>query len=217
MKASKRHQSGFSLIELMIGITVGLFILLGASSLMVGQISDHRRLLLETRTEQDMRIVAEQIKFDLKQISNWDEPTLGVWSEINPVPQANPYAEVTISESGTSLVYDYWRISTKQTAGFKLDGSTLRRFDGVTWNPITDPETLTVTDFQVAMKVTRRGMESLCEVPCDGAANCPPALEVRELTVNVKAQATHDERVKRDFDVHVRLPSDRFVGACRGA
>ena len=43
---------GFSLLELMIGITVGLFILLGASSLMVSQIGDHRRLALETRTEQ---------------------------------------------------------------------------------------------------------------------------------------------------------------------
>jgi prepilin peptidase dependent protein B len=210
------RQAGFTLIELMIGMAVGLFILLGATSLMVGQIGDHRRLMLETRTEQDVRILAELLSQELKRVGSWIEPTLGIWSESNSTPQSNPHADVTISDDGSSVTFSYWHtMRDPAVIGFKRDGDIIRRMRGTTWQPITDQNSLKVTRFHASLRSTRRSMDSLCSVPCDGAENCPPAVEIRELIVAVEAEAAHDQRVKRDFEVFIRLPSDRFTGACR--
>ena len=48
-------QRGMSLVELMVGITVGLFIVAAATTLMANQLSDNRKLLVETQIQQDLR------------------------------------------------------------------------------------------------------------------------------------------------------------------
>lgn len=217
MSHRARLSQGFSLVELMIGITVGLFILLGASSLMVSQISDHRRLMLETRTEQDVRAISELMSQDLQRAGVWQEPTVGVWSESNATPQPNPLAGITLAADGTSIEFSHWppNAAAPVARGYRLDGDVLRSLEGATWQPLTDPDTLKVTGFKARMYVTTQGMESACAQPCDGAPNCPPRVEVREVVVDVEARAAHDDRVKRGFSVRVRLPSDRLLGACR--
>ena len=217
MKVAPRAATGFSLVELMIGITVGLFILLGASSLMVSQLGDHRRLTLETRTEQDLRVLAELMRQDLQRSGVWQRPTLGVWSELNPNPQANPNADVNIGAGGTSVLVRFWdgAMPSKQV-GYRLDGQLVRRLDGG-WQPVTDADTVKITRFNARLEETPLSMESACALPCDGAANCPPTVQMRELIIRVEAEAAHDALVKRNFDVRVRLPADRMTGVCRAS
>ena len=45
----RARQRGLSLVELMVGITVGMIIVAGVSLMMVNQIDEHRRLSLETQ------------------------------------------------------------------------------------------------------------------------------------------------------------------------
>lgn len=214
MRAACRiGQRGFSLLELMIGITVGLFILLGASSLMVSQIGDHRRLALETRTEQDVRAVAELVARDLKNAGGWTDPMKGVWSEANAAPIANPNGVVQILDGGATVLFR----TRLGPAGYKRDGLQMRRLDLGNWQPMTDPDTVKITRFEVTTNNQSMPLASSCALPCDGLANCPPVATVRELRVRLEAEATHDARVQRQLDFTVRLQGDEMTGVCRGA
>ena len=55
-----------SIIELMIGITIGLFILAGATLVVTGQLSEGRRLLTDTQIQQDLRAASDIIARDVR-------------------------------------------------------------------------------------------------------------------------------------------------------
>lgn len=214
---SRLHHRGFSLIELMIGMTVGLFILLGASSLMVSQIGDHRRLALETRTEQDVRAMAEVMTREIRSAGAWKDPMKGVWTEASPSPQVNPYANVTIEDGGAKLTFTILDGPSQFVRGYKFSGEVLYRFDGANWQPMTDPNTLKIARFEVTQNEHSFGMESACRLPCDGAENCPPVAKVRDLRIVLEANAKHDSAVRRNLDFVVRLQADALSGVCREA
>ena len=56
-----RRARGLSIVELLVGIAVGLFVLAGATLLVSSQLSDNRQLMLETQVQQDLRASADLI------------------------------------------------------------------------------------------------------------------------------------------------------------
>jgi type IV pilus assembly protein PilW len=62
----RRRQFGLSIVELLIGIAVGLFVLAGATMVVSNQIADNKRLLLETQVQQDMRTAMDVIVRDVR-------------------------------------------------------------------------------------------------------------------------------------------------------
>lgn len=221
------HARGFSLLELMIGLTVGLFVLASASSVMVSQISDHRRLMLETRTEQEVRAVGELMSRELRLAGAWGRPDLGVWSEANPSPMANPYKEIRISADGARVTFSVSTagdsaevgednfVSDPEKRGFALVGGVLRSLSGGNSQPLTDADTLQVTRFQVSLVPTSFPVPASCALACNGLANCPPTITMREIKVLLDAEAKHDASVKRHLDLTVRLQTDKIEGVCR--
>ena len=61
-----RHSRGISLVELMVGIAVGMIVVAGASVMLVNQVNEHRRLMLETQVQQDLRASADLILRELR-------------------------------------------------------------------------------------------------------------------------------------------------------
>lgn len=220
-------QRGLSLIELMLGIAVGLFVLASASTVMVSQISEHRRLTLETRTEQDVRAVAELIQRELHNAGAWTNAWQSLWSENNPTPNSNPYAPISISDGGKRLEFrvslaalnssevEDNAVSPTELRGFALINGVLRGRIGGFWQPLTDPETLRIANFQASLNETATALPSACAKPCDGLANCPPTVTIREVRIQLDAEAAHDAKVKRSLDFQVRLQADEVSGVCK--
>lgn len=115
-------QRGVSLVELMVGITVGLIVAAGASLMAVGQIGEHRRLLLETQVQQDLRAAADLIQQELRRAGFRGQADLGVWAPATGVgtpyetpPQAagpSAYTAFTVSSAnggGVMATYLYAR------------------------------------------------------------------------------------------------------------
>ena len=73
MLNTRRHrgQRGLSIVELLIGLAIGLFIVGGAIKLFVDNLTNNRRLLLETRVNQDLRAAADLIARDLRRAGYW--------------------------------------------------------------------------------------------------------------------------------------------------
>jgi type IV pilus assembly protein PilW len=218
-----RTQHGASLVELMVGIAVALFIVATASFAASNQLNDNRRLMLEAQVEQDLRAASELIVRDLRRAGYWHNAAAQIASSGTA---ANGYANVSAA-SNTSVSYAYSQddpgeendhIDGNEQSGAKLESGTLKLLMGDGgWQAITDPAVVTVTAFRVSLNTHEVSLADFCETPCPATgtpAICPPLQQVREVRVQMAGTATRDAGVTRSLDTTVRVRNDRIVGSC---
>jgi type IV pilus assembly protein PilW len=108
---------GLSIVELMVGITISLFILAGASLVLTTQLDNNRRLLLEAQVQQDLRTTADMISRDVRRAAYWGKAYCHVWPAQAPASEGgdpancgvpNPYTRMVpaVSAGTTALEYD---------------------------------------------------------------------------------------------------------------
>ena len=208
-------QRGLSLVELMVGIAVGLFVVAAAAMLVSIQLNENRRLLLETQMQQDLRAAADIIARELRRAGHWPDAAQFVSVEGAAPPSNNPYSELTWdADEPNKVEFKYWRRPTETGPyGFKQDGTVLRTLlAGGGWQELTDGNTLRITAFSVTPR-DRQAPTILLPCPklCpDGTTDCWPTrtLTVRELVVDISGEAMVDPAVKRSLSSVVRLRND---------
>jgi prepilin-type N-terminal cleavage/methylation domain-containing protein len=217
---SYRHQRGLSLVEMMVGLAVGLLVVAGATMVVTTQLGDNRRLLLETQLQQDLRASADIITRDLRRTGAWtDDARFGLWSP-SAAPQANPYTAATPASGVTAsqVGYGYYRNASSPTVyGFKLEGGVLKSLLGDSWQELTDRRVMTVTTFDVTAR-DGPAQQTPCPKLCPGlpapATACWPAVTVRDFIVDITAQSVVDPAVRRSLSTSVRVRNDVVSGAC---
>lgn len=161
------HQRGLSIVEFMVGIAVGLLIVGGATKLFADYVVSNKRMLLETRVNQDLRAAADIVARDVRRAGYWENALAGVWGTGSVAVAPNPHltgAGAILPTAGTTneITYTYARTSggtggldSSEYAGFRLQAvngvNTLHMRDGLAsgWQPITDPGTVRITAFTV--------------------------------------------------------------------
>jgi type II secretory pathway pseudopilin PulG len=210
----KRHgQRGMSIVELMVGIAVGLMVTAAASLLMSGQLVENRRLVIETQMQQDLRAALDIMSRELRRSgSNSEVPVLAsIWYPGGPSAGRNDTAD-ELGISGGQI--NYWYTTPTALAGpfgYKKDGTVLRTFLGENWQELTDPNIMSVTAFTPT--ITPEPTAAAVVLPCpklcsDGTTNCWPRHQVRTARLEVEAQAKRDSTVKRAISGTVRLRND---------
>lgn len=214
---SRYRQNGLSMVELMVGIAIGLFVVAGTAMLVSSQLTENRRLLLETQLLQDLRSSADIVTRELRRAGHSAASESTVWS-LSAAAQPNTLAAVSLG--GTSEIgFKYARGPTQEGPfGFKLDPSgaiktNLGSGAGSNWQDLTDPRTLRVTALTIA-PVPDPPIEVVlpCPSACPGPGgpqDCWPRLAVRSFTVTMTGQAVHDASVQRTLRTTVRLRNDR--------
>ena len=92
-----RPNAGLSIVELMIGIAIGLFIVAGATLMLTTQLGDNRRLLLEAQVQQDLRTAADMISRDIRRAGYWGQAYQQVWPAA--VAANNPYTRMVQADA----------------------------------------------------------------------------------------------------------------------
>lgn len=218
--------AGLSLVELMVGVAVGLMVVAGASYVAANQIADNRRLLLETQVQQDLRAAADMVARDLRRAGYWGAAESGMWRDAATVAAANPYVAVTPDSAGSAVGevdFTYSRDrsgaedglvdSDRETFGFKLDGGVIKMLVGGTWQQLTDPTVLEVTEFSVSAAPQKAEQACYRECPTGGTA-CWPTIDVRDITIDIKGRAVGDAAVTRSVRERIRLRNDDPTGSC---
>lgn len=209
-------QCGLSLVELLVGTAIGLFLVGGATKLFIDTLDDTRRLIIETRVNQDLRAAADLIARDLRRAGYWQSPLQGV----SYPPAANPYRVATpASGVATSITYAFSRdatenntLDTNEQFGFRLNNNAIEVNNG-TWQQLTDPVSVVVTQFSVTPVWRTVPLGHFCSPPCTpGSAGCP-ALLVRRFDILLRGQATGDANVVREVRESVRLRNDEVEPA----
>jgi prepilin peptidase dependent protein B len=238
-RRGRQNCRGISLIELMVGITVGMIVVAGASVMMTNQLAEHRRLTLETQVQQDLRAAADLMLRDLRRAGSSAAPQHGIWAPGGaPAPVGNSYTPTILAgvPGSASLEYSYSRhkdrtrssaapipdpeddVMTPATErfGFSIDtNGTLRFLLGGSWQPLTDNKVLVMTAFDVALDAQTLPLDDLCSTACPaGSATCPPVQMLRLVNITLTGHAVHDAKVERTIKVTSRIRNDSISGAC---
>ena len=222
-----RSDRGTTIVELLVGLAIGLVVIAGAATLLARQLHEQRALLAETRLTQDLRNATDLIARDLRRAGYWGDATAGVWSH-GAAPLANPYAAVASMAAASDTVrFAYSRdgvedqaVGDAERTGFRLHGHTIEARLGDHWQALTDASTLVVTAFELMPNVDDIDLSALCARPCDAAAaaagTCPPRQQVRRVTVRIAGHAAGAARPVRSAQAQVRLRNDAIDGTCAG-
>ena len=231
----RRSSLGLSIVEMMIGVTISLFILAGATMLLTSQLGDNRRLLLEAQLQQDLRTAADMISRDIRRAGYWGQAYRSVCppSPATCTAAANPYRDLA-TESTTQVIYarstdeevnqnlgtddglvDGQANRPREQVGFRWNASnkTIDFLVGANnWQALTDAAVMQVTQFSMTLAAVP------VPVPC-GTGPCSPTEPTqalgpggcrlvqmsRDVSFSIVAQAMHDSNVKRSVSDNVRL------------
>ena len=217
-------QRGLSLVELMVGLAIGLFIVAIAITLLSGHLHEQRSLMQESRLMQELRASADVIARDLRRAGHWGDAAAGVWRSGASAVAANPYVALTPSSAASDAVsFRFSRDGTEnhlvdanEQYGFRLRQGVIEMLlGGGNWQAVTDSGTLVVSAFKVKPEVQETSLERLCSTACPAdSPTCPPRQQVRSLSVIITGRATADASVVRSVHTTVRLRNDSIVGAC---
>jgi prepilin peptidase dependent protein B len=221
-RSRRRRARGASIIELMVGVTVGLVVVGAAITLSGRNIASSRVLLADIRVNQDLRAVAELMTRDLRRAAYWGHAIDGTRAAgSGSVAPRNPYGAVTAT-GGSSVTYAFTRDSTEDDTlgsgeqfGFRLqDGRIEMQTAQGSWQPVTDPEVITVTTLAITPNDTVLPLGHLCPTPCAlGAPNCP-TVTVRRFELLLRGASARDADAVRELRSTVRVRNDQFNGQC---
>ncbi len=217
IRLARSRQFGLSLVELMVGITVGLFVVAAASLLMSTQLSENRRLLTETQLQQDLRTTADVIVREARRAGYTGEAEKSVANVLMAEPVLNSRygkLDLTAGQSG-SITYDYKRPDNAPGPyGYKLEAGVIKsNLPNAGWQELTDKNILAVDAFTISLK-SSTPIVLACAKDCPPAGVgqsadwCWPTLTVRDLTITITGHSVIDPAVTRTVLSRVRLRND---------
>ena len=225
---SRRLSLGMSIVELLIGVAIGLFILAGASAMFVSNVTNSRRLLIEARINQDLRATMDLVTRDLRRGGYWGNSLAGTQATgSTSVTQMNPYSTVT-STGTTQIDYAYTRDSTENDAldagveqfGFRLDTTVnaIQMNVGGNWQTLTNTDILSIptSGFTITPTETTIDIRGACAKTCTDTLLAPSCPRVRVRTYNIVLTGTSkkDSAVSRTLRSQVRVRNEAMTGSC---
>jgi prepilin peptidase dependent protein B len=225
------RRRGLSIVEFMVGIAVGLFVVGGAAKLFADYMVTNKRQMLDTRVNQELRAAADIIARDLRRAGYWENAAAGVSAA------SNPYAVASSPSSGL-ITYAYARnadnvLDNNEQAGFRLQNvggiNVLQMQDGLNnWQAITDAGTLEVTNFSVTSPATPLGNDMAKYCPCLSKLTCVDAdmddvtknplgrrrMSIMSFQIVLTGRAINDQAITRTVNETVRVRNPVLTGGC---
>ncbi len=225
-----RKQRGLSIVELLVGVAIGLLVVAGAALVASSQLAENRRLLLEAQIQQDLRAAADIITRQVRRSGAMDNPAIYIWDESatspalplvmdDATPTAGPDDKVAFRFSrGPYTIYG----STGGPRGFQLSGTALGVLMPQTgiFQELTDHNSIRIDSFTVTPRHVDEptpaapGPQRLpCPTACPTGSfdSCWPLVRVREFVVDIQATAVHDSAVKRSLQTVIQPRNNELL------
>ncbi|MGA0612999.1 PilW family protein [Caldimonas sp. KR1-144] len=233
-RSQPNRQRGLSVVELMVGLAVGLFVVGGVLSLFVNYLGSNRRLILETRVNQDLRAAADLIVRDLRRAGYWQNASNSIWNSTTSSFNTNSYRAITVGTANgySSITFGYAKdnndtLDTAENRGFQIGANgSLQTLQGGSWQSVTDPQMLSI---QMTVNLP---VESTIDLwngcPCLNDGSCVdtdfasggthyatrPRAVISDYTITLQGISATDPSVKRSITERVRIRNDKPEGTC---
>ncbi|MEK9720555.1 MAG: hypothetical protein VW339_00225 [Quisquiliibacterium sp.] len=210
-----------TIIELMIAMAIGLFLIAGTLTLFAGHITSNNALMRTTRLNNELRGVLDMVIRDLRRASYWGNSQTGVWFPNTPGMQVNPFLQVDLGTGSITYRYDVnsdgvlgadesFRIQRNASAGTVELLQLSTSGDVTSTVPMSDADLTNITVLTFA-RTERATAAATC---LKAGATTPPVLYVREIVVTITGALRSDASVTRTLSDSVRVRNDRVEGAC---
>lgn len=216
---------GFSLVELLIAMALGLF-LVGQGLAMLGtHLLESRHVTLQARLVQDLRSAALALARDLRRAGHWGDAEAGMYQDDTPA-RANPYQALAPGSAASDAARMHYsrdetenhRIDANEAFGYRLRNRGIDVLLGGSWQTITDAGSVRVTALQVTPDISETELPGLCERPCPDpapdASTCPPRIRVTRLDIEISGESPALTGVSRTLRTSARVRNDAVIGAC---
>jgi prepilin-type N-terminal cleavage/methylation domain-containing protein len=214
-----RHGRGFTLVELMLGMAIGLAVVVLALGLLGVQLQDTRRQLTDLRLTHDLQTIAELISRDLARAGHGMPAGTAATGSPDPV--------IALPPDGSSVSFDYavagGAEATTGRFGYRLRRGVIEMaFGDGSWQALSDASSMRVTRLEFVPDSRRADLQAFCSRRCDaasgaGAGSCPYQLQ-RRVRIRLRAQAatgsSADSGAPREAEIDARVRNDAVVGGC---
>lgn len=211
-------QVGFTLVELMIGLTLGLIVLGSLVAFTTSMVRSNTESVRLTRLTEDLRTGMNLVTREVRR-SGFDSESVNS-ALTSSAPTA--YADLVVQEAPGCVVYEYdLGDASKEFRGFKLDSAsgtlsmkvassavTCASSDG--WSPISNPDVVRITKFTPRLFQTRFcGELGEYTSKADGKTYAVLAKgRVRTLALCVKGELRSDASISRHLTDVMRLRTE---------
>jgi prepilin-type N-terminal cleavage/methylation domain-containing protein len=167
IKSCPSHQRGLTLIELMISITIGLFILTGLVYMLSSSMNTNTKTLRSTRLNQELRAAMQLITHDLKRAGGSGRAEQAIqFSAAHGLQFNAPTGTITVTALPSGTAFDSW-VDT----GVYIRAVTLNILNGTTTNSC-----ISITTRNSSTQLT--GSNVAC--PNESIANAMPATTISQ-------------------------------------
>jgi type II secretory pathway component PulJ len=211
-------------VELMVTITIGLFIVLGMSTMLANNLRSSSQLAASNRLQQEMRSSMALMVRDIRRAGYWGNATSGI--AVTAAAYNNPFDLITVTsfnsppaDADNCILYRYdlnadGTLASNERFGFRLNPDTktiqARTSGGSAeacdtnsdqWESLSDPGT---TEF------TKLIFQLTPSAPFYITPPTGPNIVSRTVTIELTAQLKTDASVKQTLIETVKLENDVF-------
>ena len=236
----KKSSSGFSVVELMIGLALGLIVILGLERIFVASFRVNAQTISVTNLNQQLRATMETMSRELRRAGYWADSLQDISNNF----QANTFVAVTTRDyasdaivlpgnAATCITYGYDRNNDGDFAGdasewrgFRFnsdDGTVELKTEGTVagtcaagvsdkWASFIDQDRVVID----ALSFTLNEREVAVDVNEDACPGGPPTefvVFVRDVDISLTAHLASDDSVDRTLRDSVRIRNDRIEAA----
>ncbi len=219
--SSCQHKAcGFSLVELMVSIAVGLVVLAGITTMFAHNVKAGGDAMKMARLNQELQAVMSLMTRDIRRAGYWGNASSSIGpdtSNTNPFTLDTP-GTLSGEAANSCITFSYDRNGNgsitsdpDERLGFRLislavqarksSASGAACTDG-DWERITDPATTEITGLTFALAAEN--------VDIDGARPATSNIIVREVTITLSGRLRRDTAVSRTLRDTVRVHNDLY-------
>jgi prepilin peptidase dependent protein B len=219
----RQKQNGYSLIELMIGLAAGVFVMGASLTAYVAMLKANRETLQMTRLEHEMRTSMSIMVNDLRRARYWGQ----AMNDVDTGTITNPFvaagADLSVAANCVLFSYDLNSDGTlpalntapnDERFGFRLSNSTLQMRPNAhtsfscadannAWENLTNPNVVNVTG------LTFTGTDDV--IDADGAGPDTITVTISTVTISITAQLASDPTVQRTLTEIIRIRNNKIT------
>ena len=213
------------MVDLLLGMGLGLFLCAAAAGLMLSQLREHKRLLAETLLQQDLRNAMALIRQEIRRSGALaaahervpepgtapaaldDAPSLQLLRDGTPAP-------AELSGNGLRLQYDrtpragHDAVDRRADRGFRLQEAQLQYLLERSWQPWSDSATVRFTRLELRLKAASSALARPCS--CAAARRpCDLRLQGQVINVLLVGQSRLDASTVRSLHSSIRVRNDQ--------
>ena len=222
VRSARGAQAGLTLVDLLLGMALGLFLCATAGGLKLSQLREHKHLLAETLLQQDLRNAMSLMQLEIRRAGAELEahelvpepgtetraprvaPTLEVLLDGTPVPHTTPGDGLLLSFDRADADAGKGRVDR----GFRLRQGQLQYLLERSWQPWNDGNTVRFT--RLFVHLDRQSLAAAaCACP-EGAATCIAGLQGQLVDVVLTGQSLLDASAVRSLHSTVHVRNDQL-------